>query len=100
MQEYLPLIIGSYFAVISLVAVIMTLYDKHAARNRKWRVEELTLLFVSFLGGSIAMFLTMRGVRHKTKHAKFMVGIPVIIVLQIAAAVFVWYRLNGGALEF
>ena len=94
MQEYLPVIIGAYFVVISLVAIIMTLYDKHAARNRKRRIAESTLIFVSVLGGSAAMLLTMRYIRHKTKHAAFMVGIPVIIVFQIAAAVFAWWRFN------
>ena len=94
MQEYAHIIIIIYLAVISLVAIIMTLYDKHAARNRKRRVAESTLILVSVLGGSVAMLLTMRYIRHKTKHATFMVGIPVIIVLQIVAAVFAWWKFN------
>ena len=98
-QEYVHIIILVYLAVINLAAIIMTVKDKRAAQQRLRRTAESTLLFIAFIGGSIAMFLTMRGVRHKTTHTKFMVGIPVIIVLQIAAAVFVWYRLNGGVLE-
>lgn len=89
---------GIYFAAISLLAVILTLRDKRAARKNKWRVKENTLLMVAALGGSIAMLLTMRTVRHKTQHKKFMIGIPVIIILQIAAAFFVWWWLKGGAL--
>jgi len=89
--------IAIYLAAISLLAIILTLYDKRAAKQRKWRVRERTLLLVSALGGSAAMLLTMRAIRHKTKHAKFMVGIPVIIALQIAAvAVLLWLRANGG----
>jgi uncharacterized membrane protein YsdA (DUF1294 family) len=43
------------------------------------------------LGGSVAMFITMQIIRHKTKHVKFMLGIPVIMVLQAALALFlVW----------
>ena len=76
-----------YLAVISLLAVIITIHDKSAARRHKWRVRESTLLLVSALGGSAAMLLTMLLIRHKTKHAKFMVGLPVIIAMQIAAAV-------------
>ena len=76
-----------YLAVISLLAIIFTLYDKSAARRHKWCVRESTLLIVAALGGSVAMLLTMCVIRHKTKHAKFMVGIPVIIALQIAFAV-------------
>ena len=96
MPDNLSLYIGAYFAVISLVAIAITLHDKHAARSDKWRVKERTLLLVSALGGSVAMFITMRIIRHKTKHAKFMVGIPVIIILQIAAVLFIWWRLKGG----
>lgn len=77
-----------YLAVISLIAVIVTCYDKIAAKKRpKHRTPEATLLFISMLGGSVAMYITMQLIRHKTKHMKFMVGIPVIIALQIAAVV-------------
>ncbi|MDR0286964.1 MAG: DUF1294 domain-containing protein [Clostridiales bacterium] len=81
-----------YLAGISIVAVILTLHDKHAAKRGKWRIKENTLLFVSLLGGSIAMLITMHLIRHKTKHVKFMVGIPVIIVLQVAAGLYIWWR--------
>jgi len=91
--------IAIYLAAISFAAIILTLYDKRAAKQRKWRVRESTLLLISALGGSAAMLLTMRVIRHKTKHAKFMVGIPVIIALQIAAvAALLWLRGNGGVL--
>jgi predicted MPP superfamily phosphohydrolase len=73
-----------YLAVVSLVAVILTLHDKNAAHRNAWRVKERTLLAVSVLGGSAAMLLTMLAVRHKTRRAKFMVGIPLIILVQVA----------------
>lgn len=96
MPEKIFIYIAIYLATISLLAVILTLRDKSAARKSKWRIKEHTLLIVSALGGSIAMLITMRVIRHKTKHAKFMVGIPVIIVLQIVAALFVCWLLKGG----
>ena len=74
-----------YLAIINLLAVLLTLHDKSAARRHKWRVRESTLLLVAALGGSVAMLTTMLLIRHKTKHTKFMVGLPAIIVLQIAA---------------
>jgi len=79
-----------YLAAISLLAIILTVYDKRAAKKKKWRVRESTLLLIAALGGSVVMLLTMQIIRHKTKHAKFMVGIPVIIAFQIALAVIVW----------
>ena len=82
-----------YLGAISLIAIILTLRDKSAAKKQKWRVKERSLLIVAALGGSVAMIITMRAIRHKTRHAKFMVGIPVIIALQVAAALaFLWLR--------
>lgn len=75
-----------YLLVISVISIAVTIYDKWAAKNRpKKRTRESTLLLLSALGGSIAMLLTMYGIRHKTKHIKFMLGIPLIILLQVGA---------------
>ena len=97
-MENLAVYITAYFIFVSLWATGLTIYDKRAARKGSWRIKERTLLFVASIGGSVAMILTMRMIRHKTQHAKFTVGIPVIIVLQIAVIVFVWWRLNSGSL--
>lgn len=87
-DQALKLIPFIYLAVISIIAVVVTCYDKIAATKRpKHRTPEATLLFISVLGGSVAMYVTMQVIRHKTKHAKFMIGIPVIMLLQIAAVV-------------
>ena len=81
-----------YAAVISLVTVIVTVYDKIAAKKRpRHRVPENTLLLLAVLGGGPAEYLTMQLIRHKTKHQKFMIGLPVIILLEAAAAGLVWY---------
>ena len=90
------LFIALWLAAVSGLAVILTLHDKRAARRRARRVPESTLLLVCALGGSAAMLAAMRIIRHKTKHAKFMVGIPVMIVAQIAVGVFVWWGFGGG----
>lgn len=74
-----------YLLIISLVAFSVTVYDKWAAVKRpQERTRESTLLLLSALGGSIAMLFTMLGIRHKTKHLKFMLAIPLIILLQLA----------------
>ena len=84
----------AYLALISLVAIVVCIYDKFAAKhNPKHRTRERTLLLLSALGGSVAMLLCMLIIRHKTKHAKFMIGIPVIIVLQLALAAAVYFLL-------
>ena len=77
-----------YIAVMSIISIVVCIYDKIAAKhNPKHRTREATLLLLSALGGSVAMLLTMLLIRHKTKHMKFMVGIPLIIVIQVAAAI-------------
>ena len=85
------LILLLYLVIISVIAVVITLYDKAIAGSGKRRIPENTLLLISALGGSVAMLITMYLIRHKTKHAKFMIGIPVIIVLQMAL-MFVVYK--------
>ena len=84
----------AYLALISLVSVIVCIYDKIAAKhNPRHRTRERTLLLLSALGGSVAMLLTMLLIRHKTRHVKFMLGIPLIIVIQGAIVYFVLSRL-------
>ena len=80
-----------YLAIVNLIAIFMTILDKYRAQKHQWRIPEATLLLVSAFGGSVAMYLTMRLIRHKTRHAKFMVGIPAILLLQIAAIVAILY---------
>ena len=80
-----------YFVIINIIAIIVTVYDKYCAVHNKWRVKESALLLVSVLGGSVSMYITMRLIRHKTKKSKFMLGIPLIIVLQFVICFLVKY---------
>lgn len=73
-----------YLAAISVVSIAVTCIDKAIAGSGQRRVPEATLLLLSAIGGSVAMFITMLLIRHKTKHSKFMVGIPVIMIIQAA----------------
>ena len=75
-----------YLGVISVISIIVCIYDKLFSKlnNVKLRVPEKSLFVFSALGGSVAMFLCMLLIRHKTKHVSFMLGIPVIILLQAA----------------
>lgn len=79
----------AYLAAISIIAVILCVYDKFAAKHKKQRVRESTLLWFSVFGGAAAMYIVMCIIRHKTKHTKFMLGLPFIILLQTAIVVFI-----------
>lgn len=83
-------ILAIYLIVINLIAVIVTIYDKLCAVRRRWRVKECTLLLLSALGGGISMYITMLLIRHKTRHIKFMLGIPLILIVQLIIAFLIW----------
>ena len=79
-------ILPIYILIMSLISIVVCIYDKKISKKNKveLRIPEKVLLILSALGGSVAMLVTMLITRHKTKHVKFMLGIPVIIVLQVA----------------
>jgi uncharacterized membrane protein YsdA (DUF1294 family) len=78
-------IVLAYFLIISLISMVVCIYDKKISKKNRveLRTPEKKLLLLSALGGSVAMFITMLIVRHKTKHIKFMLGIPLIMVIQV-----------------
>ena len=88
----LAILIG-YVAIISVISIIVCIYDKRVSKLNKvaLRIPENTLMILSAVGGSVAMFITMLLFRHKTKHFKCMFGIPVIIVIQAAAIFALFY---------
>ncbi len=82
-----------YIAIISIVSIVVCAYDKKISKKNRveLRVPEKVLLLLSALGGSVAMFITMLLIRHKTKHLKFMLGIPIIIIIQAAIVGVLFY---------
>ncbi len=80
-----------YLAAATIVAVIMTIHDKLAAIHHQRRVPETTLMITAALSGCIGMYVTMQMIRHKTKHIKFMLGIPVIFILELAGVIALFF---------
>ena len=87
-----------YLAAVSAAAVIMTVADKAKAVKHKFRISEKALFIVAALGGSVAELVTMKIIRHKTLHKRFMIGLPAIIIVQIIIIVFVLYK--TGSIPF
>ena len=78
-----------YLLTVNALGFALMTVDKYQAKKNLWRTPESSLMTVALLGGSIGSLLGMYTVRHKTKHLKFTVGIPVILVLQIAAVIWI-----------
>ena len=72
-----------YFLIINLFAIFLMKYDKVKAINNQYRVSEKTLFLIALILGGIGIYIGMYLFRHKTKHVKFTVGIPLIIILNI-----------------
>lgn len=80
-----------YLLIVNAVSFLLMLADKQKAKKKLWRIPESTLLLSAAIGGSIGSLAGMYTFRHKTKHLKFTLGVPVILVLQMAA-VFLFLR--------
>ncbi len=75
--------IAAYIMLINVIGIIVMYKDKQSAIKHQWRTKESTLFIIALLFGSLGILLGMRLFRHKTKHWKFVVFIPLILVLQI-----------------
>ena len=80
-------IVQTYLVLINAVGLMIMLIDKKKASRGAWRIPERTLIGIALLGGSIGMTTGMYLFRHKTKHPKFSVGLPVILILHAALVV-------------
>ena len=86
--------VTAYFVLVSIAAVILTVLDKARAVRHKFRISERTLFLAAALGGSVAEYITMKIIRHKTLHKRFMIGLPAIIIVQIIIIGFGLYKLG------
>ena len=69
-----------YLLIINAAGVVFMLADKIKAKRKAWRIPESTLLIVAALGGSLGSLLGMYLFRHKTRHPKFTVTIPLLLI--------------------
>ena len=84
-----------YLLLMNVIAFVFMHADKRRARKNRWRIPERTLIGTAVLGGSIGALIGMYTFRHKTKHPKFTLGVPAILIAQVALAV--WLFLKIGA---
>ena len=90
----LTLIIG-YLVILNFVGFVLMGIDKRRAIRNAFRIPEATLFSVAIAGGSIGSILGMLIFRHKTMHLQFKIGLPAVLVVQIALlGLFIWSPLN------
>lgn len=80
-----------YLLIMNALGFLLMRIDKKKAQKNRWRIPEATLMWVAALGGSIGSLVGMNTFHHKTRKPKFSIGIPMLLVLQIAIAVAISY---------
>ena len=88
MPDILIWIIIGYLVIMNIAGFAVMGADKSKAKKGAWRIPEKNLFIVSAVGGSIGTLVGMYAFRHKTKHWYFVVGMPAILIVHAALAVF------------
>lgn len=83
METLLNYVFLLYYAIVAVISMVITIHDKNSAKRGRWRVSEAMLMGIGLIGGALPMYVTMKLIRHKTKHPKFMVGLPAEMVLHL-----------------
>ena len=72
-----------YLLLINVITFAVFGIDKFKAMKQKWRIKEATLFGLSLIGGSLGGLFGMYLFRHKTRKPIFVIGIPLILILQV-----------------
>lgn len=88
-MNYIYILIG-YIIIINIISFFIMLYDKKQAIYHNFRISEKTIFIVSLLLGGIGTYIGMYVFRHKTKHLKFTIGIPIVIILNIISVFYIF----------
>lgn len=81
-----------YFLIINVAGFFLMGIDKLRAKKQVWRVPEKTLFLIAVLGGSVGTNVGMYVFRHKTKHWYFVIGMPLILIAQVALGLWLKFR--------
>ena len=88
-------ILITYLLIINAFSMLLMLADKRRAVKKAWRIPEATLIGSALIGGSIGALLGMYTFRHKTRHPKFTLGIPAILVAQIVLVLWLFVKIGA-----
>lgn len=77
-----------YFVIINIIGFLIMYIDKQKAKKGKWRIPEKTLFIITALGGGIGTIAGMYTFKHKTQKIAFVIGLPAITIIEIAAIIY------------
>jgi len=80
-----------YLLLINVATFVMYGIDKRKAMKDQWRIPEKTLLLTALAGGSLGAFVGMQMFHHKTKHWKFILGVPACMILHVGLGILYWW---------
>ncbi|MGN1202524.1 MAG: DUF1294 domain-containing protein [Eubacterium sp.] len=93
--KIIAIIAAAYFIIINIISSLLAFIDKKRALSDKWRIPESTLMLIGLLGGAAGEYLTMKRIHHKTRHGKFMIGLPLEFTLHIVIIVLIIAKTAG-----
>ena len=79
-----------YIFIINIFGILIMKYDKTCAKNNNYRVSEKSLFIIALLLGGVGIYIGMYKFRHKTKHVKFTIGIPIVIIINILCIYYIF----------
>lgn len=83
-----------YLLIINLLSYLLFVSDKKKAKKKQWRIPEKTLLLSALAGGALGALLSMYQYHHKTKHAIFVIGVPICLILWIGILSYLWFHVG------
>ena len=78
-----------YIIILNILGYLIMYIDKRRAKKQQWRISEQTIFLITFLGGGIGTTLGMYAFRHKTKKIKFIIGLPLITIIEIVVIIYI-----------
>lgn len=85
-------ILAAYLLIMNIITSFAAIIDKKKAIKHKQRISEKALMLLGLLGGAFGEYLTMKTIHHKTLHKKFMIGLPLEIVLHFIVLVLIYLK--------
>ncbi len=90
--EVMMKILVFYLIAVNIAAILIMGIDKHRSRRNKWRISEKSIFITGVAGGGLGVIFGMVLFRHKTRHLKFTLGVPLIVILNIVTVSYLVQR--------